>query len=199
MRALIEPWNLDLMIDATNFHRVFPTVELRLAYMAEFPGEYLDLCGFLHEPPHKANLATGFCPNYSHEQSGESVFRRWDIGGFMRKYSAPPFELPDLSSYIGMGQHGYRKAEHDVLNYDRRVSRATWWVANKLPVTEAERQWLRAHLPELTNAARQCPADTWEAAHMPEGFQYHDVRWRDWRPPQPATQPSTAPGPRLLQ
>jgi len=186
-----NPWeNLDFTVDAACFHRCLPRPELRAAYAAEFPDEYLDLCGFKHLTIDYYQVSRMM------ETLEQGCFRRWNVNGFLRKYSPQPFDLPDLSSHMGMGRHGYRKAEHDALSHDVQLARAKWWVSCKLPITPAEIQFVRQYLPELATAAYECPADIWDAAHVPVTL--------ETRPEASAAPPDQKPspewtGPRLIQ
>jgi hypothetical protein len=180
VREICDPWDmLDVNFDASAFHRVLPTPELRRAYMAEFPADYLDVCGFNHQQIKYWDVSRMM------ENPEQGCFRRWDASGFLRKYAPQPFDLPDLSSHV-LGLHGYRKAEHDALAHDVQLARARWWISCKLPVTPGEIEWLRTYLPELVTEAAECPVDTWDAAHVPATL--------EMRP-----EPSPAPSLRLVQ
>jgi hypothetical protein len=195
-----NPWD-SFTMDAACFHRVLPTPELRAAYIVEFPAEYLSLCGFCHDTLSKAfNLVTGPCMVYSDEESKDGCFRRWDIEAFLKRYAPQPFELPDLPDHLPKGKRTYLQSQADcaALYHDLQLERAKWWIASRLPVTPGEISFVRTYVPELLIAAGECKPDTWEFEHMPDGFLYNDVRWRDW-PTKSDPEPSPEqPGPRLV-
>ena len=129
---------------------VFPTPELRAAFKAEFPGEWLDLTGLKHN-------AMGF-----RESAEEAWFRRRDIEAFLAKHKCTPFELLDLFAIYRQARSGHNGC--DPVYRAVQMARARWWVRQRLSITSAELQWLRTHLPELVTEAGHCPADFWDEA-----------------------------------
>jgi hypothetical protein len=123
----------------SQFHSNFPTVELRSAFRELYPSAFYCFFNF------------GIAPWYNHPS--EKVFQRLNIDSYILLHHARiPFDPPDLTGERTKGQ------DLPVL----KCARAEWWLENRLPLTDIEREFIIEHLPELIDEAKKCAKEVVE-------------------------------------
>jgi hypothetical protein len=122
-----------LMHWPSDLYRSFPTDELRSAFQDLEPDRFYLVQRFYPSdyPP----------PNDVFTRDQEQVMDYIEAAEY--RYAAP-----DLTA---------QQMKHD--NGPLRRARAEWWIANRLPLTDAERVFISEHLPELVKPARKCPKE----------------------------------------
>ena len=139
-----------IILHAANFREQLPTPETREVYAAEFPSKFYSLFAFEPSVP------------------AETFQRRGFVAYLAAHPDRRPFVdfIPDLARYCTVVPNGAVLVINDRHEYQREIqqARARWWVANRLPLTADEREFIHVHLPTLVESSAKCPNEA-QGAH----------------------------------
>jgi len=137
-------------LTAENFYHELPTRAERQAFAQEFRKEFLEGFGFIADP----NLDV-----YPANVHYQEPFRR--PLEFFEGINIAGFEPPDVSvlpaGWLSGAPANFRRysERHRVIAH----ARGTWWRAQKLPMTPAERTWLAEWAPPAQPEREEPPAE----------------------------------------
>jgi hypothetical protein len=150
----LAKWN-QLTLAPANFLAKFPTREVRIGFIEEFPGTFTTLFGFdseSGEPIGKYGVGHLFRrPRFTAYLSKHKV----EIASFLE------FIPTDLGAYCNVVPGGAVLSISDLDRYRAALERGRgrWWVSNRFALTPSERVFVGEQLPELVTAAKRCPVE----------------------------------------